>query len=45
MYYVFICILPDADKRDAKDKSDIWYQYKEGYNNAVRKKIQISTLK
>ncbi|KAG5874046.1 hypothetical protein JTB14_009657 [Gonioctena quinquepunctata] len=25
--------------------NDIWYQYKEGYNNAVRKKIKISSLK
>lgn len=24
--------------------NDIWYQYKEGYNNAVRKIIRISDL-
>lgn len=24
--------------------NDIWYQYKEGYNNAVRKIIKISDL-
>ncbi|CAH1116281.1 unnamed protein product [Phaedon cochleariae] len=26
-------------------KNDIWYQYKEGYNNAVRKTIKIGNLK
>ncbi|XP_076264817.1 chromosome transmission fidelity protein 18 homolog [Rhynchophorus ferrugineus] len=26
-------------------KNDIWYQYKEGFSNAVRKKIKISALK
>lgn len=25
--------------------NDIWYQYKEGYSNAVRKRITISHLK
>ncbi|KAF7285483.1 hypothetical protein GWI33_010581 [Rhynchophorus ferrugineus] len=26
-------------------KNDIWYQYKEGFSNAVRKRIKISALK
>lgn len=26
-------------------KNDIWFQYKEGYSNAVRKKIKISSLR
>ncbi|KAF5288538.1 hypothetical protein FQA39_LY15406 [Lamprigera yunnana] len=26
-------------------KHDLWYQFKEGYNNAVRKKVKVSSLK
>ncbi|XP_044253050.1 chromosome transmission fidelity protein 18 homolog [Tribolium madens] len=28
-----------------QSKNDVWFKYKEGYSNAVRKKIKISTLK
>ncbi|KAB0794124.1 hypothetical protein PPYR_13744 [Photinus pyralis] len=35
----------NASRAEADFKYDVWYQYKEGYNNAVRKRIKISTLK
>jgi hypothetical protein len=34
-----------AGKTPQGARSDVWYQYKEGYNNAVRKKIKVSSLK
>lgn len=34
-----------AGKGAQKVANDVWYQYKEGYNNAVRKKIKIAALK
>jgi hypothetical protein len=36
---------PSAGKTPQGARSDVWYQYKEGYNNAVRKKIKVSSLK
>ncbi|XP_060522002.1 chromosome transmission fidelity protein 18 homolog [Cylas formicarius] len=31
-------------KADGAPKNDVWYSYKEGYSNAVRKKIKIASL-
>ncbi|KAK5641470.1 hypothetical protein RI129_010017 [Pyrocoelia pectoralis] len=35
----------NTGKTETNFKYDVWYQYKEGYNNAVRKRIKMSTLK
>lgn len=37
----YLCVL---DANDVIVKSPIWYRYKEGFNNAVRKDITISDL-
>ncbi|KAK4873767.1 hypothetical protein RN001_013127 [Aquatica leii] len=34
-----------TSKMEINSKHDLWYQYKEGYNNAVRKRIKVSSLK
>ncbi|XP_018321771.1 chromosome transmission fidelity protein 18 homolog [Agrilus planipennis] len=34
-----------SNSESNKKQNDIWYHYKEGYSNAVRKSIKISTLK
>ncbi|XP_018570059.1 chromosome transmission fidelity protein 18 homolog [Anoplophora glabripennis] len=36
---------PSTGKSSSTPSNDIWYKYKEGYSNAVRKKILISSLK
>ncbi|KAH8412408.1 hypothetical protein KR009_001817 [Drosophila setifemur] len=36
--------LADESKTDAIVKSPIWYRYKEGFNNAVRKDVYLSEL-
>lgn len=33
-----------ADQSIGGSVGDIWYQYKEGYNNAVKRKIKINYL-